>query len=75
MITSHMFSLVYYLIKIKSLGLFVESIPNLFIAPVRPNLNELKDKEKNERRNQIIDFFPMPLNHLFGAKNLLLCTP
>ena len=32
--------------KIKSLGLFVEPIPNLFIAPVRPNLIEITDKEK-----------------------------
>jgi hypothetical protein len=32
--------------KIKSLGLFVEPIPNLFIFPVRPNLIELTDKEK-----------------------------
>jgi len=32
--------------KIKSLGLFVEPIPNLHMVPVRPNLNELTDKEK-----------------------------
>jgi hypothetical protein len=32
--------------KIKSLGLFVEPIPNLHMVPVRPNLNELTDIKK-----------------------------
>lgn len=32
--------------KIKSLGLFVEPIPNLYMAPVRPNLNEITDIKK-----------------------------
>lgn len=32
--------------KIKSLGLFVERIENLHMVPVRPNFNELTDKDK-----------------------------